>query len=191
MKSSIAIIFTTVTLLGAGGVLFSAPAQEAPKRSYDQYEVIYERNIFSKDRLPPQQERSGPSQVRTTQVLSIYLLRGIAVNEGSRVAFIEEQVSGQTMRAQVGTAVLNGRITGIQYDRVAFEQNGQTKYVKVGGEFGKTETTVLTAAGEEPASDEKPAAVKPAASPAEKSSTGDESDILKKLMERRKNELGQ
>lgn len=185
MKSFIAIILTTVTLLGTGGVLFSAPSQETPKRSYDQYEVIYERNIFSKDRLPPQQERSGPAQVRTTQVLSIYLLRGIAVQAGSKVAFIEEQVSGQTMRAQVGTGVLNGRITGIQYDRVAFEQNGQMKYVKVGGEFGKTETTVLTTAGEEAP------AVKPAAVPTEKSSGGDESDILKKLMERRKNELGQ
>lgn len=185
MKSSIVISAATVILLAAGSVLFSAEEPNAPKKSYESYKVIYERNIFSKDRLPPREERSDSGQVRKTQVLSIYVLRGIAGPQDGRVAFIEEQVSGQTLRANIGTEVLNGEITAIQYDRVAFEQNGQTKYVKVGGEFGKTETTVLTTASEEPQE------AKPVEVPAEKSSPGDESDILKRLMERRKNELGQ
>ena len=123
--------------------------------------------------------------LKKTQVLAIYILRGIAVQKEEKVAFIEEQVSGQTTRAEIGSEVLNGRITDIKYDRVAFEQNGQIKYIKVGGEFGKTETTVTVEVSEE--SQETTSVEKPA----DDSTASDENDILKKLMERRKSELGQ
>jgi type II secretory pathway component PulC len=192
MTSANRLIILTGFLLAAGSVLLVAEEPDAPKKSYEQYQVIYERNIFSKDRLPPR-ERTGPERVRQTQVLSIYVLRGIAGKPGRRVVFIEEQISGQTQRAELGSELLDGTITEIKYDRVAFERDGQTRYIKVGGEFGKTETTVLTAAPEATAQEGAVPAdtAGPQTAPADSNAPNGESDILKKLMERRKNELGQ
>lgn len=179
------VIITTMVMLLFGNVaILSAEEQEASENSYDRYKVIFERNIFSKDRLPPQTQ-NGTRRVSIRQVLSIYVLRGIAAQKDQNVAFIEEQISGQTMKAQIGTEVLDGKITEIKYDRVAFEQDGQTKYIRIGGEFGKTETTVETTESEEASQ------AAPAEQPAAGGTTGDENDILKKLMERRKSELGQ
>lgn len=180
---------TVLLLLGCTAV-FSADEQETAQTSYEDYKIIFERNIFSKDRLPP---RQTPSQrVRTTQVLAIYVLRGTAVERDERVAFIEEQISGQTMKARTGDEVLNGCITEIRFDRVGFEENGQTKYIRIGGEFGKTETTVMTTVS--PESDESPSETStsaPAEQPVNTDSSGGENDILKRLMERRQSELGQ
>jgi type II secretory pathway component PulC len=189
MKSVMSILITTVLLLSGNPIAFSAEQQDAPQNAYENYKIIFERNIFSKDRLPPQKQSEG-RRVRTTQVLAIYVLRGIAVQKEERVAFVEEQISAQTMKAGIGTELLNGRITEIKYDRVAFEQNGQTKYVKVGGEFGKTESTVVSTVSEEEQQEETPINTE---EPAGGGTSGgsEESDILKKLMERRQSELGQ
>lgn len=185
MRPTIIMMITILVLLSGNMMVFSSEESVATGNSYDDYKVIFERNIFSKDRLPPRETKNGSERARTTQVLAIYILRGIAAQQDQKIAFIEEQISGQSMKAEIGAEVLNGRITDIKYDRVAFEENGQIKYIKVGGEFGKTETTVVVTASEElqeTSAEEKPA---------EASNGGGESDILKKLMERRQAELGQ
>jgi type II secretory pathway component PulC len=188
MKVSMILSIIAMLLLAAGGGLLSAEEPNMSDNSYEKYTVIAQRNIFSKDRRPPREERPSRERVRRTQVLSIYVLRGIAGQPGERVAFIEEQISGQTLRANVGTELLDGEITDIKYDRVAYEQNGRTRYIKVGGEFGKTETTVIAEASE----NESQEVVTPPTAPADSNAVeGDESDILKRLMERRRNELGQ
>lgn len=189
MKSTL-ILMMTVIGLTANVAIGASEEQAARQKSYEDYKVIYERNMFSKDRRPPLEEQQR--RVRTTQVLAIYVLRGIAAQKNERVAFIEEQVSGQTLKAQVGTEVLNGQITEIGPDRVTFEENGLTRYISVGGEFGKTESTVMsTATGEEPQEAASTQTQPQTQQPAATGSSGDEGDILRKLMERRQSELGQ
>ena len=179
-----------VFLLFAGGVSFAAEDQAKGKNSYEKYKVIYERNMFSKDRLPPRQERAEARQVRTTKVLAIYVLRGIAAEAGRahKFAFVEEQVSGESMMTKIGTTVLGGRITDIQMNYVLFEEDGKTRKIKIGEEFGTTSTTVMTDA-EEPA-DENDDDNKATEEKTEGSSSTEEDDLLKKLMERRKREMG-
>ena len=177
----------------AGMTVVAAEEESAGTQSYDKYKVIYEQNIFSKDRLPPRslEDRSN-RRVRTTKVLSIYTLRGIAAEQGraQRYAFIEEEVSGQCQMAKLGAEVLGGTIRQIQLNYVLFEQDGEIKKVYIGEQFGSTSTTVTTEVGPD---DEPEAAASEKAAPektAEQPASGDESDILKKLMERRKRELG-
>jgi type II secretory pathway component PulC len=190
LKMKLTLIFAImVIVLTANAAVYAAEEQTTSQKSYDDYKVIYERNMFSKDRRPPQEEQQR--RVRTTQVLAIYVLRGIAAQKNERVAFIEEQVSGQTMKAQVGTEVLNGRITEIGPDRVTFEENGLTRYISVGGEFGKTESTVMTTTTGEESQEAASTQTQPQTQqPAGTGSSGDEGDILRKLMERRQSELG-
>ncbi len=170
----------------------AADNESMTKSTYDKYKVIYEQNIFSKDRLPPRQEQSQGIKQRVTTVLSIYVLRGIAAEAGRahKFAFIEEQISGQMQMARIGTKILGGQINDIQINYVLLEENGKTRKVRVGEEFGSTSSTVM-ADITEPADVNKAASDTPQKKEkADELLPADENDLLKKLMERRKSELG-
>jgi type II secretory pathway component PulC len=182
-----------VFLMLAGAATFAADDPPATKYTYDNYKVVYERNMFSKDRLPPREvQRTTTRRTPTTTVLSIYVLRGVAAEAGraQKFAFIEEQISGESSMAWIGTKILDGRIKDIRLNYVLFEEDGKTRIVRVGEEFGKASSTVMedvaeSADGNETADDAPQKEEK-----AEESTPADESDILKKLLERRQRELG-
>ena len=186
MKSITSVTVLFIILIG--GTSFAEDDQPA-ENSYDKYKAIYEQNMFSKNRRPPRNERQA-RQVETTRTLAIYILRGIAAEEGRahKVAFIEEQISGQSQTAEIGTTILDGRITKIHLDYILFEENGTTRKIKLGAEIGTSSTTVMVDAEEtdEPGETE----TKAEEETTEDSSSTEEGDTLKKLMERRKRELG-
>ncbi len=190
MKSIISLLIGLGMVIGVVG--YAADDSPSGPDSYDKYKVIYERNMFSKDRQPPRSADEGARRVQTSKVLSIYILRGIAAEKGRshQYAFVEEEVSGQSQMAKVGTEILGGIIKEIQLNYVLFEENGQVRKIRVGEQFGSTSTTVTVEVSAENVQDEpveEAAAKKEAVEPP---SSGDENDILKKLMERRKRELG-
>ena len=169
-------------------VSFAANDKTMTKNTYDKYKVIYKQNIFSKDRLPPSQKQSQGTKQKTTTVLSIYVLRGIAAEAGRahKFAFIEEQISSQTQTAGIGTEILGGQIKDIQIDHVMFEKDGETLKVRVGEEFGTTSSTEIVDVAEAG----NAGADAPKEGKADEALPTDENDLLKKLMERRKSELG-
>jgi len=179
-------IIIVVLLMLSGGVSFSA---EDRSSGYDKYKVIYEQNMFSKNRRPPQQERRR-RQVETTKVMSIYVLRGIAAEAGraNKVAFVEEQISGQSQTVNIGATILNGQIKDIQMNYVLFEEDGKIRKIGIGQEFGTTSTTVVTEVEGSP--DEIDTTSESTEEKTDDSSSTDDDDMLKKLMERRKRELG-
>ena len=181
-------LIVIVFILLFGGISFAA---DDPPRA-DSYKVIYERNMFSKDRLPPHQKSQAAKQTQITTVLSIYVLRGTAAEAGRahKFAFVEEQISGESEMAKIGTKILSGQIKDIQMNYVLFEEDGKMRKVKVGEEFGKTSLTETKDVTESADGDEADDAISPKEEQAEETSPGDESDLLKKLMERRKRELG-
>jgi type II secretory pathway component PulC len=181
-----------VFLMLAGGMTLAADDPPTTKNTYDKYKVIYERNVFSKDRLPPRQSQPNSRPTRTTTVLSIYVLRGIAAEAGRahKFVFVEEQVSGESKMAGIGMKILGGQIKDIQMNYVLFEQDGKTRKIRVGEEFGKTSSTVTTAATEPADANEPAVEAPPKEEKAGESTPADENDLLKKLMERRKRELG-
>jgi hypothetical protein len=181
-----------VFLMLVGGVPFAADDQPAAKNTYEKYKVIYERNVFSKDRLPPQQFQSNSRQARTITVLSIYVLRGIAAEAGRahKFAFVEEQISGESRMAGIGTRILGGHIKEIQLNYVLFEEDGKMRKIRVGEEFGKATSTVMADVTKPADANELAIDAPPKAEKADKSLPADSNDLLKKLMERRKRELG-
>ncbi len=186
MRTITRILIILIFVMAGVSRSFSADETEVNNKTYSSYKVIYERNIFSKDRLPPRELRRSDSKTqRTTRVLSIYVLRGIAADSQQKAAFIEEQISGESMNAKLGTELLGGRITDIKYSYIIFEKDGRARKVKIGSEFGKEELTVISER-----SDEKSEEAAIEESKTDDAPVGDESDILKKLMERRKSELG-
>lgn len=188
MKSIVLIVSSFLCLLASP----DQPAEEtsaAVSGSYDSYKVIYEYNIFSKNRRSPRSNQRRTRRTRTTQVLSVYVLRGIAAEAGKdqRYAFVEEEVAGQTQTATVGTEILAGQITGIQMNYVLYEENGQTRKIHIGEQFGKTSKTVTS---EVSADESETSSTDSSSETSDQPSSGDENDVLKKMLERRKRELG-
>ena len=182
-----------VFLMMASGMSLAAEDLPTTRNTYDKYKVIYERNVFSKDRLPPRPPQPSSRQTRTTTVLSIYVLRGIAAEAGRehKFAFVEEQISGETNMAKIGTAILGGQIKDIQMNYVLFEEDGKTRKIRVGEEFGKASLTKIADVTEPADANETAGDVVPKVEKTDESTpAADENDVLKKLMERRQRELG-
>jgi hypothetical protein len=109
------------------------------------------------------------------------------------VAFFEDTRGGPLIRVTAGGSLARGRITKLNLDSVVYQRGEDSASIMVGqtleGKLGPVPltldsyvtlpTTVSTVSDTQTAED----ANTPSAS-------GDESDILKRLMERRKQELG-
>jgi type II secretory pathway component PulC len=178
----------------AGGVQTSAgESSTAPSSSYEDYKIVYEKNIFSRLRYtPPAQSREAGGTRKETVVLSLYVLRGVAVETQNRLAFIEDEISGQSRRLTVGDMILEGTITEIYPDRVVFRENDQSRDIRIGQEFDRLESVVerpIAGSAESPTQTAPASSAAPAKSSAPASSA-DEADVLKKLLERRKQEMG-
>ncbi|MCE5184695.1 MAG: hypothetical protein LLF76_01035 [Planctomycetaceae bacterium] len=170
-------------------------AEEPIRRpgSFEKYKPVYEKNIFSRMRYTPSAQ-DGAGQTRMEKVvLSLYVLRGVAVETKNRLAFVEDEISGQSKRLAVGAQLLDGTIDQIEIDRVLFKHNDKLREVRIGQEFDRVESEVArpaASAGSSADPNSAPAAPQSRKMESAPSSGRDEDAILKKLMERRKQELG-
>lgn len=153
---------------------------QADSYSYNTYQVISQRNVFSKNRRPPQPPRAVRQQPRIQRsvIVALYVLKGIAANGPQKKAFIENEVSGEFMQAVIGTSLPNGIIKDIQYNYVVYEEDGQTQKVGIGEIFSRSETQVEVSADAPPPAETAPI------------EGGDQSDILKRMLERRRSQTG-
>ncbi|MBP8606456.1 MAG: hypothetical protein KBI46_11550 [Phycisphaerae bacterium] len=155
---------------------------------YDRYRIISQQNIFSRLRTParPRSSRNDekPAEEVKPVVIALYMLRGIAEQGSRKIAFVEDAISGQTLRAEIGSEVLNGTIRQIFIDRVVFEENGQVRDIKIGDAFGKRES------GRRDSGQTAPTAA-PAAPAAPRAPAGSQSqeELLRQMIERRNREL--
>jgi hypothetical protein len=118
----------------------TTPAQP-PARQYEfreRYEILNERNIFLRNRSRPQRNATtNPSTGSSTQSSrrpeQLYTLTGIILEEGRRLAFIENMTTGTTERLAVGAAVAGGKIVDVDFHHLEFETGaGQRVNVEVG-----------------------------------------------------------
>ncbi|WP_123807032.1 hypothetical protein [Sedimentisphaera salicampi] len=159
-------------------------SEEEKASSLEDYSVIYKKNIFSKNRipdLPPEQTEEAEKKVR--RVISVYVLKGTAFSGSKPSAFIEEEVSGKVYIVGPGEEIAGREILNVSKDAIVCREGDSESEVKIGGELGRSETekTVFVQQDSEPAEqdDEK----------TEPAGDSDKSEILKKLIERRKRQL--
>ena len=152
---------------------------------YDKYRLIYYQNMFSRNRHDIRQQfERFPDRVKKQVFLSLYILRGVAIQGDRRVAFIEDIVSRRTLKGQAGTELLSGTITDVKIDGVVFRINDEYTEIPIGGEFRKTESeTQVPIEAFEISS--------PVPEPQQQQDTAatNEDELLKKMMERRNREL--
>jgi len=165
--------------------------QEQPSQlDISDFRILTEKNIFSRTREPKRESQGSRPGPRPTPrvILSMFILRGIAIKGEEKTAFIEEEVAGQFTRATVGTSVAEGVIKDIKPDRVIFEQNGQEREVLIGGELNQIRSDSSTETGTETETEVQPETVEPAKT--DTSTGADKDEILRIMLERRKQQIG-
>ncbi|MCF7954270.1 MAG: hypothetical protein K9M75_00570 [Phycisphaerae bacterium] len=165
-------------------------------KSKESYSVIIQRNIFSRDRSvrkpkPIDVRPSEPNIVSAPDIAFIYILRGVAIDTKNKIAFIENQSSGEFFQVSVGEQVDGMVIKAINSDRVVFDKNkseveimvgmdmsgvipGAPANTKASGSLGSSSSSSSSSGGK-------------VSSPAIQDA--DEAEILRQMLERRKNQL--
>ena len=169
----------------------NTPAADS-QSAWAQYQVILQRNIFSRQRGPilSRQPGESPGTVVTPNPESYFLLKGIVQEADKFIAFLEDNRGNGVLRLREGDQVARGVVKNFTLDSIEYQFEDRTINVPVGRDLegGRGAITInrlmeLSAASA-PASEQKGASAQPANSAAE-------AEILKKLMEQRKQQLGQ
>jgi hypothetical protein len=100
----------------------------------EHYGVIYEHNIFIKDRRKPTTAPATTRPAPPRQPEQTLMLTGVVYEplEGKAYAFFEDLSAGTIMRTEVGDKVARGTIAAIDIDIVAYDRDGKLTPVAVG-----------------------------------------------------------
>ncbi len=187
----------------------TAPQAAAPQDSWAKYQLILERNIFSRQRGPVRRpgEDGDAGPVKVPDPETHFILKGIVQENNEFIAFIEDTQAGTVLRLRQDDRIARGVIKALSLDGIEYQLEEHTTAVKLGydleGNLGPVTAPAVVsqpvpttpAAPAPPAGSTRPAASAPSvtSSPAgqQPAPAGDEADILKRLMEQRKQQLGQ
>ncbi len=169
-----------------------APMARRPRsergEQWAKYNLILDRNIFSRTREGPRREESR--DVRPTVVPnpeSYFLLKGVVQENNQFIAFVEDKRTGTVLRLREGDTVARGLVKSLTLDGLQYQFEDKAILVSLGSDL-EGGSGAITAG--DLASFSSTAA--PAASAAGSSApSADEAEILKRLMEQRKQQLGQ
>ncbi len=146
-KRQILLLFASLVAMT---VFAASPTSENPgsAASLDDYRVLWERNIFVRNRS----RRRKPRPVATRPVVAVvvdtderFVLTGAVQMGRVWVAFIEDTSSGETIRARAGDSTGSGKLVKITLDYVDYERNGSTVRIEVGGTLAGTTPSHLPA----------------------------------------------
>jgi hypothetical protein len=160
------------------------------------YNLILQRNMFSRQRVPIQERDDRPAPPRIIpNPESYFLLRGVTyedhpVGSNQFVAFVEDKQTGSVLRLHQGDRVARGTIKSLNLDGIEYELADKTTAVSMGfdleGRHGAVTAGDLASYTPTAAPAASGAPTSPQAAP-----SADEAAILQRLMEQRKQQLGQ
>jgi hypothetical protein len=160
------------------------------ENSWAKYQIILQRNIFSRQRGPIRQRRERARSVVTRNPESYLVLKGLVEEDGTFIAFVENTQNNTVFRLREGQRVARGTVKNFTLDSIEYHLEGKAIGVTLGRDLeGKQGTLSMNrllelSASTLPVGD--PNAVTEEIPP-----SAEEEEILKKLMEQRKQQLGQ
>lgn len=164
------------------------------------YDVVLQRNIFSRQRTPFRpRDRNGEAPVVVPNPETHFLLEGIVQENNRFIAFVEDTQGGGVLRLRQGDRVARGTIKALTLDTLEYQLEDKTTTVRLGCDLEGTRGVVAVPAVSAPSTSQSPAATSTAAPAGQQAQTqqptpapsGDEAEILKRLMEQRRQQLGQ
>lgn len=186
-------------LLAASNTSLSAQETNAPptRPDYPSFRIISERNIFNPNRSNRSARRADPE--RQVRIESFTLLGTLSYEKGS-FAFFDGTGAGHRKAVEPAGTIAGFKVAAIGPDHVKLDADGKGIELRVGmqmrredeGEWQMTTRTDSPGSATRLAS-QAAATNASGADAAEKNSEtpagGDESDILKRLMQKREQEL--
>jgi hypothetical protein len=169
----------------------SQDAAVPKKDAWENYQIILQRNIFSRQR-GPRADRSRRQRMDVSpppNPESYYVLKGIVQENGVFIAFVENTQRGQILKIREGDSVARGRVNTFSLDTIEYHFEDRKVTVAMGYDLEGGRGAVTLNQMYELSQTYIPTpqeAVKESSSP-----SADEAEILKQLMERRRQQLGQ
>jgi hypothetical protein len=190
-----------VAAAAGGGLLWAAEGDEQPadarQASWSDYSIVTQRNIFSRnrgrraERSPGNGAREAPAPV-TLAPESYMVLKGIVAAGRTFAAFIEDTRTNEVFRVMAGGAIGAGTVTTLTLDSIVYKQRDKESSILVGQTLlGASGQTVLTFDNLMQWSTTEPTATPGGTAPAAETTSEAEAETLKKLLERRKQQLGE
>lgn len=161
--------------------------QTSDKQSFEEFRIIRERNIFDPLRREPQKEVRTPPRDETTPPEQIRLL-GVFLNGREAAIFFEGSQSSYNGEWKRGDIIAGFRIGEVQTNGVVLENKGQKIDLSVGSGMTKNDMDEWKIGVSQSYSAKAPEREKTTSSDTKNEG---ENDILKKLMEKRRQETGQ
>jgi hypothetical protein len=174
----------------------SAPPA-APQDSWAKYQIILERNIFSRQRRParrPEEEKAAVVVIPNPE--THFVLTGVVQENNEFIAFIEDTQLGTVLRLRRDDRVARGVVKTLNLDGIEYQLDDRTTAVKLGYDLEGTLALVAAPAVASlpavaaPTVTSRSATAAPQTAPPP-AATGDEAEILRRLMEQRKQQIGQ
>jgi hypothetical protein len=165
------------------------PSATRPVAQWDDYHLIIDRNIFSRDRTRPSARTPyipRPSRGSDPEMI----LCGVAVQDGALIAFFEDDQTAATTKLGIGQRIRGGSIVGISLDGVDYQTAAGTRHVGIGQTLSGAVATLASTSAPSPASAPSDSGAAPTAGAS--SGTGDKAldDIVERMKQRRLAELG-
>lgn len=180
MRLLAALCVLTVTAAFPGALRAGEPATDV--RPWKRYEVLVERNVFSRDR--GRAAKPASAQPAAVTPASYLILKGVAQDGDRFVAFLEN-LQGVTTKVTVGEKLAGAEIVAVSLDGLTYRQGAETRKIEIGERLG----------GSPPSGGVGPAPTGGAKRPSRPAASGSkaggsEADILDRLRRRRMRELG-
>ena len=159
------------------------------------YELILQRNIFSRQRTPfrPRDRESEARAVVVPNPETYFLLKGVVQENNEFIAFVEDTQDGGVLRLRQGDRVARGVIKTLSLDALEYQFEDKTVSVRLGCDLEGTRGVMAGSTFSAPAASltSAPAGQQVQTQQAAPAASGNEADIIKRLMEQRKQQLGQ
>jgi hypothetical protein len=160
------------------------------------YDIILTRNMFSRQRIPFRpRDKNVETQVVASNPETHFVLKGIAQENNQFIAFVEDTQGGGVQRLRSGDHVARGTVKTLSLDALEYQLEDKTISVKMGCDLEGTRVAAAAPVVSTPSASQTPTAApagQQATSPQQTpAASGDEAEILKRLMEQRKQQGGQ
>jgi hypothetical protein len=178
--------FYSLAFLFMGIVIFNADAADKGP-NFDSFRFVRSRNVFDPSRQPGRSTASVKESTDTNG--DTYTLTGVLIHEAKAFAFFTGSKQSKVVALQ--DSIGGAKITSIQNSQVELDRNGKQVVVLVGKQVRVREdgtleipSAIITPQPESPA----PTPIS-SAKPETDTAPSSSSDILKRMMEKRQQEL--
>src|SRR5262245_31814930 len=186
LRSAARLWATLVLLLVSGLVGRAQNTNAVARQDFQSFKIITDRNIFDPNRSS-RSSRSRSEGPRPARIESFALVGTMSYQKGT-YAFFDGTGASYRKAIKTGDTIAGYKVADISADRVKLEANGQQIELNVGVQMKKQDEGEWQLAGRA----ESFSTATPATATAEKTDSAsgiEESDVLKKLMQKREQEL--